>query len=325
MTEKNTDISDKLVQRTAEVVEFIHPSILCDEPRLIELKHYDYIYMSVLDATSLFLSHYIDCYDQYSKRQAKKTKVSQQRRGVKYTELFWNNNRTITALWKARQSADELGIPYGLFVHFCFETWMAQNKKGLPRPNQLYSESLYLGVIDRWNSYLRERLEFIPTKDQRFKFKSSKQYKLYPEQKRYLKAQFDFIKKHTGDEKYRVACDLIFVRETLPALVLEKLGFDKALVERLWDGNRFEYDDVFVSQPFLRSCFGLYKYSATDACSVCPQVFGCQRASERVSERLIAKTGTDQPLLEQIRQNNRLRKQKEREKKKQHECVTLSS
>jgi hypothetical protein len=44
---------------------------------------------------------------------------------------------TLTKLWKARQFADSLSVPYEMYMHFCFEFGEARKRHFAPRPEQL--------------------------------------------------------------------------------------------------------------------------------------------------------------------------------------------
>ena len=65
----------------------------------------------------------------------------------------------LTGMWRARQTADELGISYSIYVSSCFEHASANGWKNLPRPSQLYSDKMKMVALDE---QAKELLRYTP-------------------------------------------------------------------------------------------------------------------------------------------------------------------
>lgn len=66
--------------------------------------------------------------------------------------------RNTTCVWKARQRADLLGIPYDAFCMSGMKAAIGRIWQRIPTPAQLYSDSILEQVIDRWEVLLSERV-----------------------------------------------------------------------------------------------------------------------------------------------------------------------
>lgn len=66
--------------------------------------------------------------------------------------------KMMTMIWKARQKADELGIPYDIFCMSGMKAAIGRIWQRIPSPAQLYSDNIINSIIDRWAELLSERL-----------------------------------------------------------------------------------------------------------------------------------------------------------------------
>lgn len=66
--------------------------------------------------------------------------------------------RNTTGIWKARQSADLLGIPYDVFCMSGMKAAIGRVWQRIPSPAQLYSENIMLQIVDRWEVLLTEKI-----------------------------------------------------------------------------------------------------------------------------------------------------------------------
>ena len=66
--------------------------------------------------------------------------------------------RNTTCIWKARQKADLLGIPYDVFCMSGMKAAIGRIWQRIPTPGQLYSINILEQIIDRWEVLLSERI-----------------------------------------------------------------------------------------------------------------------------------------------------------------------
>lgn len=66
--------------------------------------------------------------------------------------------KVMHAVWKARQKADELGMPYDIFCMSGMKAAIGRIWQRIPSPQQLYSENIVTMVIERWAELLSERM-----------------------------------------------------------------------------------------------------------------------------------------------------------------------
>ena len=66
--------------------------------------------------------------------------------------------RNPTCIWKARQKADLLGIPYDVFCMSGMKAAIGRIWQRIPTPGQLYSVNILEQIIDRWEALLSERI-----------------------------------------------------------------------------------------------------------------------------------------------------------------------
>ena len=129
------------------------------EQKLYSTKWFDYRFISPLKATEQF-------YDQFRNRFRQQYKKNidifegEMKTGVSAKGLL-NRGREFTTVWKARQFADELGVPYNIFLGAAFELFERAGWSRLPHCNQLYGEKnrerIRCAVEKRWRETLDDR------------------------------------------------------------------------------------------------------------------------------------------------------------------------
>ncbi|MCG5512875.1 hypothetical protein [Ectothiorhodospira shaposhnikovii] len=124
----------------------INPRLFDEEKALFNSKWFDYRRMHPVEATYLFAA----CYSHaYAASSIKRTgKYSPGIRGSR--DIFSGKSTNYQALWRARQQADRLGIPYPVFC----DSGMAHAERLLwqrpPRPQHLCCDALQVGIIEGW-------------------------------------------------------------------------------------------------------------------------------------------------------------------------------
>lgn len=137
-----SDLKEKMLGRFGEIIE-LHTAIpnkdLRYERFLMMSKWYQYRFMSPHDATRLFAQVYETQFTQLLK-DTDKMPHGRATAGVNW-RLFNEKASEYVQLWHARQSADEVGIPYERYIEFSLGFAMRRSKRleYYPRPNQLRS------------------------------------------------------------------------------------------------------------------------------------------------------------------------------------------
>jgi hypothetical protein len=103
-------------------------------------KWFDYRFLNPVQATYLYAHHFEKTY-----RREYRSNISG--RAAEYIRIFKNKDvflepkAKVSALWRGRQVADAMGMPYDLYLDRAFH-WMLRfwNQKHLPRASQLYTD-----------------------------------------------------------------------------------------------------------------------------------------------------------------------------------------
>jgi hypothetical protein len=130
--------------------------LLKNERDLITTKWFDYRFLSPLDATQYFIDQY---HKSYRKAWAKNfdSIESERRHGLQPGRLPTGKG-VLTSVWTARQFADSLGAPYGLFLDEAFQLWLDAGHR-LPCPNQLYAKKWKASIGLKVHAKMKEFLE----------------------------------------------------------------------------------------------------------------------------------------------------------------------
>lgn len=158
-------------------LENIDDSLLVLESGLRKTRWFDYWDLHPTVATYLFAFYYKEIYKEWWARRID-AESAHSVAAIKHRNVFDSDSREKTGLWKARQSADRLGIPYDFYIRQAFK-YADMNLWGdLPRPAQLYSQEFidYISVAWKEEASAAPRLpddeayladNFIGTNDQR--------------------------------------------------------------------------------------------------------------------------------------------------------------
>lgn len=151
-------------------IMFALPDEMTEPERwLMTSKWFDYRFMHPVHATYLFTDAYRRVYKQMYATTFDREKAEYVK-GIKAEDPFDLSKRNTdrAGLWKARQMADGLGMPYDLYIAVAM-TWSLRKcrKDYLPRPTHLYNFDLLTAVSDTWKD--RQTGILYVAKDQRFK------------------------------------------------------------------------------------------------------------------------------------------------------------
>ncbi|MBD9479862.1 hypothetical protein [Pseudoxanthomonas sp. PXM02] len=296
-------LADAMFQRT-----YINKDLLAKEPSVQQTVWPEYGYMTPLERTHRFGQEYIAAY----RRQWALTDPHQARKAKPlYPNLGGNDIGDMNCLWKARQAADERGIPYDLFLDALMARKVGTKQElHLPRPNQLLSDKLMeprLRCLPN-HQQVSERL-LGPSWDRRFFHPRDQDDPVQAAAMKLLRIDVlmapspkDRLAKYLGQRGLLSTWSAHSVFADNGDLVDEALKLVKAPIEPT--------DDVVEYRP---KCFGNRNPELPDICGKCPVTNECKAYKIKVAHALRKKTGTSDPRLERRRQLDRERQRKRRE------------
>jgi hypothetical protein len=234
-------------------------------------------------------------------------------------ELFGQTVRELTSFWRARQFADEIGVPYDQFVDGVFYTCGRRGWGRLPRPNQIYGAKFGLAVksrvIQQWQEWTEEaKLTFSKLPQYR-----NENFVGLPAQVAHRDRVVSQLKTWHGDH-YKMAA-LCFVDEVLPIeRAIAEFGEAQFERARLYatDHGLAAIPTTLSDAEMRPSCFGVlnaHEATATE-CGACPMQESCSDAAAFVKAWAIEKIGSDDPRAERRRQQVRDRVRRHRAKAK---------
>lgn len=136
------------------------------ERMLFDHKWFDYRFMHPALATYYFAHVYKAVYKRIWERHIDR-KSAQFAKGIKVEDIFEADGNTLSAIWRCRQVADAMGIPYNLYIELAMTKALSWQRKFLPRPAQLYSDQIIDAVHAGWEDRTKGR--FYVTVDPRYR------------------------------------------------------------------------------------------------------------------------------------------------------------
>ncbi len=152
MTEEVFGVDISRIDADRLAAKFVSPKLLKVERALQTGKWFEYRFMNPTAATYLFANEYKKAYS-FAYQQNIDTE-----RGEHVTalpnDLFKARKSMITGVWRCRQVADAMGMPYGLYLeralHWVTRRW---REKHLPQVYNLYSDFATDRVAIDWEEY----------------------------------------------------------------------------------------------------------------------------------------------------------------------------
>lgn len=295
-------VAEGCFQRT-----YIAPELLAREAALLQSRWIGHRYMTPLQATQQFSEAYLAAYRRVWARHFSATEATGKR--PIEASFAMNDLADMTSLWKARQRADALGMPYDLFCEIVMERWIVGRKaKQPPLPNQLCSGKLFNGWMRGRPTWAEtsERL-FLSDWDERFFVEPISDDPVHAAAMRVLHADVLYAKDRparlarylsAGGPLTKARADTMFdptlVRDALP-LVVEPTHVGIA------------------TDAYLPACMGNRTDERDAPCRTCPFTAQCSALKREVTRKLIAIGGSGNPRADRRRQKDRDRKRKKRD------------
>jgi hypothetical protein len=296
---------------------------LAEELALTVAKWPGYRFFSPLEATRLFHPAYVTGYRQHVARNFDVERAAHLRIGAHLD--FKRPNRHLTQLWRARQHADRLGMPYPAYIEFTFDFAARRTRKQPPQPNQLAPSKK---AHDAWHALLADYWTAERHRLWLSKEAPMAQYHLTQDIGLAVQIQFraDLLALGTPPLCYHpdflvqraVELEQIKVEDCL-ALMPGPVAHDaieRALAAKA-DGRVAAYAYPPIAQSDLQpACYALPGIDTQTGapCQVCPLRQGCDASRAHIVARLVDLTGHSDPIAEEERRKNRARVAKHRMK-----------
>ena len=285
---------------------------LTSERDLHTRKWFDYRFMSPREATAIFRAEYEKVYRLSHARNIDTAQAERKfgtRRGVPE-----DHKAEFTSFWRARQFADLLGMPYGIFLGAAYQILLSGSFQRIPYINQIYGKHqlrIAVAATERWEEHCASRFMFSPLPH----YKS--------ESFRGLAAQVahqDWVLEQLKTSTYHAIGRACFTLQILPE-ERAKLEFDEECLERAREYAAEEVPEAHESwgpRQLLPSCAmlpGALDISSPE-CSTCKVASFCTRAGASVLGSVTTVTGAADPEEERRRKLGRDRTRRCRQKAK---------
>ena len=120
------------------------------EGALFTSKWFDYRFLNPVQATYLYAHEFVKVYRRVYRSTIDHTRAEFVR-PLKADDLFECPSHQISAVWRGRQVADALGMPYDVYLDLAIEGALKYwDRAHLPKASQLYSDRVCDFVIDQW-------------------------------------------------------------------------------------------------------------------------------------------------------------------------------
>lgn len=278
-----------------------------EEPDLIGLAFVPYRYWSAWQRTEHFAREFDSIYREYQLSRFAETIPAPSRERLS----LWPDS-DINALWRARQHADCLGVPYRFYIRQAFKYRFATGYKRCPKPGQLWHGDKILDFIEE--EFNRDggvvaRREYKPASLQPMFLAEN-----YCGERVQRAAHADLYRKSRQFPDSFKLLNLLKGDKIIPEIPAREhfgdLLVDRALVSAPYSVRQ----DVVPLSPEQKptiGCFGNFGSHASE-CSTCPIVTDCQALQAEVDVLLAAKHGSADPVRQEVANAATLRKRNQR-------------
>lgn len=322
---------EKATNRVRSIVHsagLVNSKILERERELSTLKWIDYRFMSPLDATLLFASEYEKAF-KLAVREHVDAREAERSAGVNHIAMK-SRSSEMTQMWVARQKADSVGLPYNLYLRFCFEFATRRTRRRLPRPSQLFwsarTEIAWKARFDEFISDLIRGGALRPADLPQYRIEA---YCGLHSQNDFRELVVDLTK--GANRLLDIAVENYSIRTRLVPIRFFSSVYGKyALLQAVRSlKNRrapLATEPLVALNPIdlWQSCFGIpyARDPLASPCDTCPAHNNCQKVSNHVTKKIQDMYGTETPVDSLVRQQERNRQRKSRAKRKPMEIAS---
>lgn len=276
------------------------------EAQLHAKKWPEYMGMTPLEATEEFARVYrqigIEAYGSSLGKNTEEVRLIN-------PELVANRPGEIVSLWRARQEADELGMPYGLFIEAVILGRVASDRwTRIPRPNQLLGKLTRPRAYGALKSAALIRYLSIASRNPRFQ---ASNYCGHPDQNA-MHAYIVGVVHDIGMREEVVAAfmgpDGLLDVELASRLFGSKIAQAAAELCTVARQARMEIDD------FRPACLGFFPGPNRPECEHCPVRSQCRSLTRSARELVAREHGDEDPKAQHEREAAKFRKRRQRDR-----------
>jgi len=306
-------LARRRVQELVLVREVIDPAFLAEEPSLSQSQWVQYGYMSALERTELFVRMYLEIYRRHYAKY--RNYITADEQCPVDPELFKNEPSEINSLWRARQHADAIGMPYDMFLGAVMG-WATntRGRKHFPRPNQLYGAKQVQLATEQWERQ-KDMVPRLFAEDWDDRFFQQNPKRKDPPRWQALTMALAKLKKSSVPE--HVLASLMGTDDALSEQHVRHMFRDRpGLVD---DAMRHVRRPLKVRsrttfEPYVPPCLGLRHDATAEPCSQCTFSLSCEKTRAMTDGLLHAKTGSSDPRADKKRKDAAERQRRKRDR-----------
>lgn len=303
----------KRIDDQARAVIFMPMADLACESSLMVTKWPEYRFITPLAATKLFVVEFRRAYAFCLRTNVDLLRSENSKAGSNIH--FLRPGTGETTAWRARQKADAFGLPYPVYLRFCFDFAMRRKRNRLPHINQLFPSNP--GARDAW---ALEFEKFWTDDHQQLAYDTMKFMPQFADlNSRSLPARKTFAVEFLRDVSRRITNLDDFVsgyvvrRNYLSSFELADVVGKNPVAIALTRALNDVRTGVLQKMPFtvsgadrMQACFGLPGVSGVgDPCDECPTRASCSSLRELAEEKVLATSGYLDPRKEYHDRKNR--------------------
>jgi hypothetical protein len=269
---------------------------LARERYLASVKWFDYRWLSPFEATELFTETCLRAYtENWCIRWRSNVEASEG--GLRLAGIRFSAEDAL-ALWDARQSADEMGIPYNFFMKHLYR--ISNRRRGQHRPSREeiiplhWTQPLSRGLRDEWRNHHRYRRVMVSELPQ-YRVEAFRGLPAQIEHRRWVLDHIEYQR----DRDFYIGRFVFLERLVSPEMAAARFGemaLKKAQAE-IGGSSPTELEEVSDSSLWP-ACFTLpHAVDVTKGCSSCPLVGSCTAGGEIVKKALVQCYGTDDAVV----------------------------
>ncbi|MDR6632299.1 hypothetical protein J2X72_001070 [Phyllobacterium sp. 1468] len=319
----------KVEKRLSSLIDLagrLDKKILSRELDLMITKWSDYRFLSPYEATNVFIAAYRNAFKSAVRTHCDIHEAANSR-GIDLLALRKATRSTeFTQLWVARQNADSVGLPYDVYLQFCFDFAMRRKRRRLPRPNQLFwNKETQIAWKATFAEFMTDALNGGVLRPGALPQYRIETYRGLLAQELFRSTIIELTKKGNRPLRHIIE-DRSLIKRQVPAELFSEVygayAFETAVrsLHQQIKHHPIQVDPYIAPDEvdLWQSCFAVPWARDTQGpiCSVCPAAEGCGRLGNYVLSKIKRKYGTDDPIAEMEKTGARKRQARKRARDK---------